>query len=114
MEYSGQHSVQGGYAGHGLQARTSAPVPESPESPSRIRDQVGNSEQALSAIQESISTLERRLDTVLSPVPPQGNTNVPATSAPPCSHLTGRLEILNDGFANANRRLRDLAGRIEV
>lgn len=93
-------------------------VPVSPEveSPSRIRDAVMTTEQALSALHEMISLLERRLDTVLRPVPPAAQSNVAQGGAtgPVCSHVTGRLNILNEGFIHAIGRLNELGGRIEV
>ncbi len=89
---------------------------EPSESPSVIRNGVTNAEQLLSGIHESISLLEKRLDTVLRPVPPQvqATQNAPNTPTPVCSHVTGRMNILNDGFSAAISRLQDLASRVEV
>lgn len=89
---------------------------DAPETASRIRDGVGYAEQTLSELHETISQLERRLDTVLVPVPPsvasQGVQSRPAGQ--PASHVHGRLVILNEGYAEAVRRLRDLAQRVDV
>lgn len=83
---------------------------------SPIRDGIGYAEQTLSELHQTISHLEKRLETVLSPVPPtvasQGNKAGP--TGPPASHVHGRLVILNEGYAQAVRRLRDLAQRVEV
>lgn len=116
MEFSGQNAISTGRSyGNQTASNYTVATDEQLESPSRIRDGVGNTEQVLSAIQESISMLERRLDAVLRPVPPS-TAAVGAANSPQgaCSHLTGRLEILNDGFLNVNHRLRELMARIEV
>lgn len=86
------------------------------ESGSPIRDGIGLAEQSLSAIHEAISFLENRLDTVLSPVPPSPANVAAVGKLPPpvTSHVHGRLVILNDGFAEAVRRVHGLMGRIEV
>lgn len=88
----------------------------SPESSSPIRDAVSHDEQILSAVHEAISLLEKRLDTVLTPVPPQpSNTlNPDRATAPICSHLHGRMRILNEGYEDAVRRLHALSVRIEI
>ena len=109
MEYGNRIQSVSGYV-------TSAPAPvDIGNLPPLVCDGVGAAEQLLSAIQESISALEKRLDTVLRPVPPLGQSG-PSTAAsqPICSHLTGRLAILNEGFENANQRLRELTARIEA
>lgn len=98
-------------------ARASAGVAKTPEdvSPSRIRDGIGRTEDALSLVQGAITALESRLETVLSPQPPSpvGSAQV-KTPAPQNSHVMGRIDILNEGFENAAVRLRDLARRVEV
>lgn len=102
-----------GVGAHNFGSSIQAPPPV--ESPSRVRDEIGNAEQLLSSIHEAISSLDRRLDTVLKPEPPtaQGNSN-PVQASPVCSHVTGRLNILNEGLVGAIGRLQGLAQRIEV
>ncbi len=74
-----------------------------------------NAEELLSGVHETISQLEKRLDTVLRPMPPTGQANqAGATIGPVCSHVAGRLNILNDGFRSAIARLQDIASRAEV
>jgi hypothetical protein len=92
-------------------ARMDAPVDTS----SRIRDGISMAEQLLSDLHDAISQLDKRLDVVLTPVPPQptGGAGV-APKAANTSHVHGRLQILNEGHAAAVSRLRDLAQRIEV
>jgi len=86
-----------------------------PESASHIRDGVGLAEQRLSDIHDVIGLLEKRLETVLSPAPPSPvSTNTSKQAGPPMSHVSGRIQILNEGFAHASFRLRDLARRVEV
>jgi len=82
--------------------------------PSPIRDGVTSAEQALSHIHEAISHLERRLETVLRPMPPQGQGTATDPPVPLCSHVMGRLHILNDGFNAAIARLQELTSRVEV
>lgn len=109
MEYA-----QSNQAYRTAQTRALEVPADSPGEASRIRDGITNAEQALSGIHEQIGLLEKRLDTVLRPIPPQGNTASTATPQPICSHVTGRLNILNEGFAAAAERLRELRERVEV
>jgi hypothetical protein len=107
----GQRAV---YGAGPMDARTATEVP-TPDN-SRIRDGVSAAEQALSALHEMISHLEKRLETVLSPMPsqPANVANAGTPTGPPRSHVTGRLSILNEGFGHAIQRLNELGGRIEV
>lgn len=84
------------------------------DSASRIRDSIGSTEQLLSVLQETIERMERRLDTVLTPQPPSTSGQVNKNPTPIGSHVVGRLEILNEGFAHAIQRLIDLTRRVEV
>lgn len=86
------------------------------ESPSRLRDGVGGTEQLLSDVHEAINVLEKRLDTVLTPAPPTVNQlqQNAKQMTPMGSHLSGRVLILNEGFGHAVARLRELAQRVEV
>ena len=66
-------------------------------------------------LHDAISNLEKRLEPVLTPVPPQPGMNQGAMAPGPItSQLRGRLATLNEGYGDAIRRLRDLALRIEV
>lgn len=85
-----------------------------PETPSKIRDGITTAEQFQSEINEHISLLEKRLDTVLRPVPPSGQGANVATPQPVCSHVTGRLNLLNEGLHGIVTRLRELRDRVEV
>jgi hypothetical protein len=94
---------------------SNVPTPEPQESPSRIRDGISSSEQLLSAIHDAISSLEKRFDTVLRPMPPSTLSGANAgQSGPVGSHLTGRIAILNEGFQQALARLHELTARAEV
>jgi hypothetical protein len=107
----------GGYSGQSLtnsRLTDTRTATEAAPEPSPIRDGVTNSEQALSQLHEVISRLERRLETVLKPAPPQGQGNSPQPTGPPCSHVMGRLHMLNDGFNAAIARLQELTSRVEV
>lgn len=86
------------------------------ESSSPIRDRICSAEQWLSDLHMAVDNLEKRLDTVLSPVPPQvpATTNQTAPVGPPKSHVQGRLEILNEGFNHLCMRLNHLHSRIEL
>jgi len=96
----------------GLSTPASAPV----EGPSQIRDCISCTEQILSELHGTIDQLEKRLDTVLTPTPPDVARSGSGTvaPAPSVSHVHGRLQILNDGFQHAISRLRTLGNRIEV
>lgn len=89
---------------------------DAPPTSTPIRDGVSNAEQSLSELHGAIERLERRLDTVLRPVPPStlGSANPGTPVGPPCSHVMGRLHILNEGFNGAIQRLNELMDRVEV
>lgn len=90
-------------------------APQDVISPSRIRDGITHSEEALSSVHDAIGVLEARLETVLQPQPPSTVANAGAKPVgPPASHVMGRVLILNEGYELAAARLRDLARRIEV
>ena len=89
--------------------------PVDPVSASPIRDGVTLAEEHLSGIMQAIGSLEKRLDTVLRPSPPSGvGLAEKAPPVPVCSHMMGRLRILNEGFFAAIERLRELESRVEV
>lgn len=81
-----------------------------------VRDRIGNTESWLSDLHGALDRLEKRLDTILTPVPPQGGTAGPdgPRVSQPRSHVQGRLEILNEGFAHLSARLNQLHSRIEL
>ena len=84
---------------------------------SPIRDSITGAEQLLSDVHQSIDLLEKRLDTLLTPVAPtppaQINSRVAATGGP-SSHVLGRMSILNEGYQHAITRMRELHNRIEL
>lgn len=86
------------------------------ESGSPVRDRLSASESWLSDLNMAIDNLEKRLDTILTPAMPS-----PPNAADPRaavqrsqSHLQGRLEILNEGFAHMVGRLNHLHSRVEL
>jgi len=93
--------------------QTSAPAPVD-ESASAIRDAVTHAEALLSELHEAISALDRRLETVLTPAPPQTATNSPSKTGSVGSHLRGRVLILNEGWQHAVERISQLRQRVEV
>lgn len=84
------------------------------ESASRIRDGLSTAEERLSDLHAVIDSIVARLDTVLSPVPPATGPARNADANTIGSHVTGRVQLLNEGFAHASARLRELTRRIEV
>ena len=111
MEYA-----QGGYAnankviGRGMEV----PADAQPDA-SKVRDAITAAEQFQSEIHEHITLLEKRVDTVLRPGPPQQAGAVGGnTPQPICSHVTGRLNLLNEGLHGIVLRLRELRERVEV
>lgn len=107
------HYSTTGYAGQA----PAVPIGHDVESASRIRDGITQAEQVLSNVHEAISAMEKRLDTVLTPAPPQLTANAATTAGragPVLSHLGGRVSILNEGFDHAVARLRDLTRRLDV
>lgn len=110
MDY-GKNALNANYIG----STRISDAPLAPPVNSAIRDGISNAEQALSNIHEAIARLENRLETALRPLPPStapaGNVGVPVSHG---SHITGRLNILNEGLINAAQRLADLESRIEV
>lgn len=107
---SGTGNLRGYPANVGAGATNAATTPET----SPIRDGVTNAEQNLTSLHEAISRLERRLDTVLRPLPPSTTSAGKDSLHPACSHVMGRLHILNEGLNGAIARLSELEGRIEV
>lgn len=90
-------------------------IPRAPdESPSKIRDAVGSFEQLAGDLHKVLSRLESRLDTVLTPVPPPGQTATPESLTPIASSLLARLYGANDTLSVAIQRVADLQQRVEV
>ncbi len=105
-----------GYSTSGLGSAVMSKVgADEAESASRIRDGIGQAEQASSMILEAIESLSRRLDTVLSPTPPSTlSANKPSATIAPYSHLCERVNMLNETLSGAEQRLRELRRRVEV
>lgn len=110
MGYSGESYGQ--ILGGAQMARQASPVDS--ETPSQIRDAVGVAEQCLSDLHDQIAALERRLETVLSPAPPQVARDNAKAPTPTGSHLLGRLLIVDEGFRFACERLSAIRNRVEI
>jgi len=101
------------YRGNGgnLQAAGTA----TDESPSRIRDAIGMTEQLMEQLHGAIDRVEKRLDTVLTPTPPQPSTaDSEKNPTPVSSHLFGRVGNQNLALQHAIERLTRLAQRVEI
>lgn len=106
MEYGKQATSNGIGAGF-----IAPPTPDN----SKIRDEITQGEQILSELHATIEQLERRLDTALTPVPPQpAGLDARNVQSSVKSHLLGRVQMLNEGFAHAITRLNDIRTRIEL
>lgn len=79
-----------------------------------VRDLISANEETLAELHDTISRLEGRLETALTPMPPQPAAATSGPSAPPCSHVAVRLGSLNEGYRHAAARLRELTQRVEV
>lgn len=114
--YGAMQSINGPSLGGGLNtAMQSARTDTPPESESKIRNVVGMTEELLQTMHASISHLESRLDTVLTPIPPQPATSVDAKNIrQPLSHLCERTASVNLSMSEAITRLQSLRDRIEV
>lgn len=88
---------------------TCDPIETSP-----ARNQISGAETWLSDLHAAIDRLEQRLDTILTPVPPDVNKVNASTPTSPKSHVVGRLELLNEGFAHLSGRIERLKGRVEL
>lgn len=90
-------------------------LPPPIETPSKIRDGISYVEQQIAALHELIEAFERRLDTVLAPIPPSTTdgrgTNV---SRQPMSHVQDRLATMSESLSSAKFRLSSLLDRVEV
>lgn len=103
-----------GYAG---QAATFTTSNQPIESASQIRDAIGEVERLASCLHETMSHLESRLDTILTPVPPTPATlNKQASEfSPACSSVLGRIYIANRMLlGDAVQRIADLRQRVEI
>lgn len=104
------------WGSNALAGSPSSSAPADPESESKIRNGIGMSEQELGALHHAIESLERRLETALTPQPPSvvsadkiGNAPTPVNG-----HIVNRLQDLNRGIASAAERVRELLRRVEV
>lgn len=92
---------------------TLASRPTPTESSSKIRDAISATEQSVGELHDAITAIEKRLDTILTPVAPEvGVTNGAGTTN--TSHMHGRVVEMNLGFAHAIDRLRSIYQRVEV
>lgn len=109
----GSGSVQGFQVGNQYPADKPSAAP--PESASGIRDAISFGEDVLSQLHATISHLESRLDTALTPIAPSPVTATGA-GAPvaPMSHVRERIAQMNRGLSDAVSRLSQLRDRVEV
>lgn len=93
-----------------------AAVRDEPIQSSPARDQICASENWLSDMHSALDWLEQRLDTILTPVPPDVNKQNCATSTPsgPKSHVVARLDLLNEGYGHLVNRIERLTRRVEL
>lgn len=86
-----------------------------PSTSSPARDRISAAESWLSDSHVALDMLEKRLDTILTPTAPQGTSGVNQNTPTPLqSHVVGRLQILNDGYAHLVQRMHTLADRIDL
>jgi hypothetical protein len=86
-----------------------------PLTSSQARDRISSAEQWLSDLNNIVDGLEKRLDTILTPVPPSGVGNAASpTPTQPKSHVVGRLDILCEGYSHLASRIQHLSNRIEL
>lgn len=91
----------------------SATVPTDISSP--VRDRIGGCESWLSDLHGAVDQLEKRLDTILTPAPPQpSSTGGVAKNGQLQSHVQGRLELLQEGFSHLCSRIQQLQSRVEL
>lgn len=101
--------------GTGSLTATQRVADPSPESESKIRNIVSTAEETLSMLHASISHLESRLDTALTPLPPATPASTSAQQAMPIlSHLSERAVRVNQGLQEAVIRLQSLRDRVEI
>ena len=82
---------------------------------SKVRDGIEAQEKMLEMLHQSISNLENRLETVLTPQPPTvSGVDKAASPAPVASYVNNRLAILQVVLVEAIRRIESLSGRVEV
>lgn len=104
----------GSYAGTGTSIGLQA-CPPSDESPSKIRDAVGFTEQLLNDLHGILSHLESRLDAALTPIPPSPDQTADCNgNAVIASHLLSRIGVVNEGLQLAISRAVSLRQRVEV
>ncbi len=92
-------------------AKQAEPTPSS-----QARDRISSAEQWLSDLNNLVDGLEKRLDTILTPVPPStiGGTGGSPTPQQLKSHVVGRLDILCEGYSHLASRIQHLSNRIEL
>lgn len=109
-------SYQSGNQWDGGTVALSRPTdPSQGVSSSPARDRISSAESWLSDSHQALDALEKRLDTILTPVPPiPPGTAAQNTPTPIQSHVVGRLVILNDGYAHLVDRIQRLIARVEL
>lgn len=113
---SKSYSVAQSSLGTGLNTATAHRTDTPPESESKLRNVVTMAEELLGSLHASISHLESRLDTVLTPIPTSPAT--PPTSAPQnipvMSHVLGRAVSVTQSLQDAISRVQSLRDRVEI
>lgn len=114
MDYR-QNATSGTFIGNPVTI-TTAQQGMPPESESKIRNVVGMTEELLQTLHASISHLESRLDTILTPIPPS-----PAAAGagaqknePMISHVLSRAVSVTQSLQDAISRVQSLRDRVEV
>jgi len=113
--FSGGNSVGGGGIGGVSISQWAEAKVASTEPATKIRDGLGNLECYAQGIHDVIDALEKRLDTVLTPIPPMdaskaGNHDI----RPMESHVMSRVVNIQETISNAITRLHGVINRVEV
>lgn len=114
MDYQNtQKAMQNSYPMGGVASSNALPAP--PDISTPVRDRINGLESWLSDCHVALDMLEKRLDTITTPVPPQpASTNAAVKTGQLQSHVQGRLELLNEGFWHLVARMHALHARIEL
>ena len=84
------------------------------DTPSKVRDGLTFIEAQASELHELISAVERRIETILTPLPPATDVNQKQGGRPMMSHVFDRLTTLSETFTAAKMRLAALLDRVEL
>lgn len=103
------------YRNAGNMSNQNVPMTDAPVS-SPVRDAISGGEEFISTLNAAVDRLERRLDTILTPTPPQtsGSGGSGASPTPLMSPVQARLRMANDAWAVLANRLNTLHDRIEL